>query len=110
MNAKTARMLDRFSIVIHHPKRDLKRRWNQIPWNERCKNREQIFALLAKYQGKIEQGLVDRKTVHEEARQRFLKLVSPHRNSEAKSLINKGIGAIAGLVAWLGDRFNVRKS
>ena len=79
MNGKTARMLDRFSLLIDVPKREVKRRWNTQTPKEREEAREQIMRLLSKGSETVQQKRDDRDKVREDDRQRFLKLVQPRR-------------------------------
>jgi len=79
MNAKTARMLDRFALLIDQPKKIVKQRWhNQTP-KEKGEARTQIMRLLSKGHDQVEQKRDDRRVAKEDERLRFLKLVQPHR-------------------------------
>lgn len=39
MNQKTAKLLRRHSFIMNEPLKQVKRLWNNLPWNERFFNR-----------------------------------------------------------------------
>lgn len=85
MNGKTARMLDRFALLIDQPKRVVKERWNTQTPKERGEAREQVMRLLVKGHEQVQQKREDREKVREENRQRFLKFVKPYRRADEKA-------------------------
>jgi hypothetical protein len=123
MNKKTAKMLNNLALLMDVPPKQCKAIWNKLPWNERAKNRDQIWGIIAKQQEQLAQKKADRKKVKEKTTERFLQLVKPYREKEEKAqrkarklrrkqrqkMMNKHKNFIHSAAAWMGGLIRGKK-